>query len=373
MQWRRFLGEAASTIHLGGVKDLCSSRALRLGLKSRLRRKVLKTKRSSALLVQHEEALYSPRCQNGIARPSESDAAMQNQLLTETIPKQAYSPPTTTQKELAAEETQTTQNTQAVHDWLAKIQQKAHRDKMLFWGFFAFFQMFIFIPIALTSVLPLIRNGHFNLMVVAMLCLPSFGIAALALRFALRKPSWNAEEMTRIGGVQAVGALLELLGTPKRPKQLKPLFVALIHLLPQMKASDAGLLTTGQRKLLYTLLKNGQNMFSKPDLMLTFRLAILKALEQIGDTAAIPVVARLANGQARTTDQKALKAAALDCLPLLQVNFGGVEATKTLLRASTPENAAPETLLRPAEFTLDENPEQLLHAADTPAALPPAA
>lgn len=298
---------------------------------------------------------------------------MQNQLLTEIIPEQAYALPTTTQGELATEETLTTQNPQAVHDWLAKIQRKAHRDKMLFWGFFAFLQMFLFVPIALSNTLATVRNGHFNPVWIAMLCLPPLGMVALALRFAFKKPNWNAEEMTRVGGVQAVGTLLELLGTPKRPKQLKPLFVALIHLLPQMKASDARLLTAGQRKLLYALLKNGLNIYAKPELLLTYRLAILKALEQIGDADALPIVEHLANGKANTAPQKVLKAAAVECLPLLRANYSDVEATKTLLRASSPENAAPETLLRSVEFTLDANPQQLLHAADTPSSLPPSA
>ncbi len=298
---------------------------------------------------------------------------MQNQLLTEeeTIPEQIATAPTATPVELATDATQTTQHTQAVQEWLAKIQKQAYRDKKMFWGFFAFFQMFLFVPIALSNTLASVRNDHLNMAWLAMLCLPTFGMVALGLRFAFRKPEWNAEEMTQIGGVRAVGALLELLGTPKGPRQLKPLFVALIQLLPQMKASDAGLLTTGQRKLLYTLLKSGLNIYAKPDLLLQYRLAILKALEQIGDADAIPIVEHLANGKAHTPYQKELKAAAIECLPLLLINFTEVEATKSLLRPSSSENPAPETLLRPFAFTPDANPKQLLHSAEMPSPLPP--
>jgi hypothetical protein len=297
---------------------------------------------------------------------------MQNQLLTDTIREQNYILPPTTQGELATEATQKTQNAPAVHDWLGKIQRKAHRDKRLFWGLFAFFQAFLFVPIALSNTFPIVSNGHINLAWLALMFLSPFGMAALGLIFTFKKPDWNAEELTRVGGVEAVGPLLELLGTPKRPRQLKPLFVALIQLLPQMKASDAAMLTVGQRKLLYALLKNGLNVYARPDLLLTYRLAVLKALEQIGDADAIPLVMHLANGKARTARQKALKAAAIECLPLLQVNFSRVEATKTLLRASAPENASPKTLLRPVEYTPDANPKQLLHAADTPFPPPPA-
>ena len=187
----------------------------------------------------------------------------------------------------------------------------------------------------------------------------------MGLRFLLKKPEWNAEELTRIGGVQAVGALIDLVFAPKLPNHRTPLYAALAELLPQMKASDARLLTNGHQRALHRALKSGFNPNVNPAVYLRFRLAILKALEQVGDAAAIPVVSHLANGKARTASQKVLKAAAQDCLPLLRVNFGGVEATKTLLRASAPENAAPGTLLRPVEFTPDPNPKALLRAANS--------
>ena len=53
--------------------------------------------------------------------------------------------------------------------------------------------------------------------------------------------------------------------------------------------------------------------------------------------------------------------------------FGSVEASKMLLRASAPEQSSPDLLLRPAEFTPDANPKQLLHAADTASPSPPIA
>jgi hypothetical protein len=292
---------------------------------------------------------------------------MPTQLLTETPTEPTLAASATTPVEIATEATQSMPHTRAVHEWFAKIRNKAHRDKMVFWGLFISCQMFLFVPIALGNTIATVRSGHLNPLWIAMLCLPSFGMAAVALRFMLRKPDWSAEEMTRIGGVQAVGPLLELLGSPKGPRQLKPLFVALIQLLPRMKASDSGLLTAGQRKLLYTLLKGGLNVYAKPDLLLQYRLAVLKALEQIGDADAIPIVEHLATAKARTTDQKALKAAAIECLPSLLMNCSDVEDTKTLLRASSPETAAPEMLLRAVEFTPDSHPKQLLQAADPPA------
>lgn len=304
---------------------------------------------------------------------------MQTQFHIEEVQDPLFTPPVIAPTELAVEQiskettkqTHNTEVTPAVHQWLAKIQRKAQRDKRRYWGLFIFFQAFIFVPISLTNIFPIMRNGHFNLVALAMMFTPAIGMMLLALWYAFKKPDWNAEELMRIGGVQAVGTLIDLIQTPKTPRQTTPLLVALTNLLPLMQASDAALLTAEQRKLLYWIVKGGFTAGVNPAAYLKFRLAILKALEQIGDAGAIPVVTSLANGWAYTVNQKALKAAAQECLPLLQSNFGSVEATKSLLRASQSLPTAPELLLRSAEFIPDANPKTLLRPADV-ASPPPA-
>jgi hypothetical protein len=289
---------------------------------------------------------------------------MQNQLLNEAIPEQTYTLPPTTQGELT---TEATQDTQAVQQWLSNIQREARRDKSLL----IFFQASIFLPIALIGFLPLMHDNHLYLTLLILLFLPVIGMTLMGLRAFLKKPGWNAEALARIGGVKAIGTLLDLQWAPKAPKQTTPLYAALTELLPRMKASDAATWTAEQRGILLWSLKDGTGGTTSPALYQNYRLAILKALEKIGDAAAIPVVEHLANGKVRTAHQKALQAAAMECLPLLRANSSDVDATKTLLRASAPENSAPETLLRPVESTPDANAKQLLHAADTPSPLPP--
>ena len=289
---------------------------------------------------------------------------MQNQLLTETAPETIYAPPAVAQTDLATVETKDAQTEQAVHQWLTKIQRKTRRKKIAYYGSMIFFQAFLFVPILSSNHFPAMKNGVPNLLWLALLFAPAIGMLTLVLRTFLSRPGWDAAEIKRVGGVQAVGPLVDLIAMPKAPRQLPPLCAALTELLPQMQASDAGLLTKKQRKTLNWLLTNGIDWGVGPTAFLNLRLAILKAWEQIGDAAAIPTVAHLASGRARTADQKTLKAAAQECLPLLQAHFGEVEATKTLLRASAPENAAPETLLRPADFTPDAAPQQLLRAAN---------
>ena len=326
----------------------------------------------AAVYVRLGEGQRPPRSFRGAARSSESDAAMQNQFLPESSTETTYAPPVLAPVELAAIEKEDAQTTQTVPHWLAKIQRKAQRDKTNFWRVYIFLQLFFFVPLLLTGAFPVMRNGHFNLPVLLMLFTPAIGMALMTLRFAFKKPNWNAEEVARVGGVQAVGTLIDLLQVPKAPRQMTPLYAALTDILPRMKASDAGMLTSAQRKTLHLTLRSESSFSVNPAVVFRYRLAVLKALEQIGDASALPLVTRLAKGRARTANQKAIKTAAQDCLPLLTANSGGLEANKTLLRASSPEETGKETLLRPAAFAPDPNPNQLLRASDSPA-LPPVA
>ena len=131
-----------------------------------------------------------------------------------------------------------------------------------------------------------------------------------------------------------------------------------------MKASDVNLLTPKHYEALYSVLKSGCGDSAPFAYLTDFRLAILKALEQVGDERAIPAVQRIAVTPAFLPTAKRLREAAERCLPLLQSNHQTIEATKTLLRASSAEQASPETLLRAAEFAPDAAPDKLLRAAD---------
>jgi len=298
---------------------------------------------------------------------SESNPAMLNQFQTNDTSEQTFIQSAIAQPELATEETTTAigaRTSESIHQLLTKVQRKARRDKIVFWILFGIFEMLLFLPIVLSTQFPVWQNDHVNPPVFAMLLMPSVGMALMALRFGLMKPKWSAEELTRVGGLQAVGTLIDLITAPKLPKQMTPLFAALTELLLRMKASDACLLTTEQRRLLHILLRSAIFPGLSPEVLLSLRLAILKALEQIGDASAIPIVMSLTVGKARTENEKTLKAAAEACLPLLRQNSGGVEATKMLLRASSLESAAPETLLRASEPAPDMNPKELLRAAE---------
>jgi hypothetical protein len=89
-------------------------------------------------------------------------------------------------------------------------------------------------------------------------------------------------------------------------------------------------------------------------------LAILKALEQIGDDRALHKVEELS----QVGGGVAVRKAALECLPFLQARAEETRQARTLLRASHSEAAvATEMLLRPVAARQQETAsEELLRA-----------
>ena len=161
----------------------------------------------------------------------------------------------------------------------------------------------------------------------------------------------------------------QALNTPFQKKKKQAVFAALNSLLTQMKASDAPILTPALRRTLNLWLMNANSGALSHARYDAFFVAILKAFEQVGDSSAIPAVSRLAKMQGRTRRRKALKQAAIECLPMLRANCGEVETARTLLRASQSEVTDPDTLLRPASGSGQADAAELLRGADSPEGL----
>lgn len=131
---------------------------------------------------------------------------------------------------------------------------------------------------------------------------------------------------------------------------------ALKRLLPQVKATDRRYISSEEMDLLLKQL-------SGKDSVLT--IAILKALEQIGDEKALAEVEWLAENDEDAPAE--VRQAAQDCLPFLRIRAEEVRQAQTLLRASAPvTEIAPDTLLRPAQGSVEADPNQLLRAQSAP-------
>ena len=77
-------------------------------------------------------------------------------------------------------------------------------------------------------------------------------------------------------------------------------------------------------------------------------LAVLKAFERVGDASALPSVERLATALGKTSAERRIREAALECLPFLRWRIEQMHATQTLLRSANPPDTPPAVLLRPS-------------------------
>ncbi len=261
-------------------------------------------------------------------------------------------------EDIIAEEAQT----QAVTTLLAATQRKIRRRKIKFWSAFAVCEGTIIL-----IMFPLIAVLHNSDMALSLMrvCLLVSIVALVCMLYTMQSPTdFDHEELTRAGGVRAIPSLIDSLSSGRTPSSRKGIYNVLTHLLPQMQATDANLLTARRRRMLNFLLKleSRPKWWSMEHIELSFTLAILKAYEQVGDPKAVPVVRKLANMRARTPRQRTIKQAAAECLPLLQSHTVPLDQNQTLLRAAGQSKAAAEVLLRPAAEAGNVPAEELLRA-----------
>jgi len=151
-----------------------------------------------------------------------------------------------------------------------------------------------------------------------------------------------ARKLAEFDDVRAAGFLVEALEYDD--KQLRELAAAkLTLLLPRLKASDAGLLTAEQRACL-----NRQLAKRDIDREAPLLLAMLKALEQVGDERSVPAVRALAEKPGSGEAAARVRAAAREALPAVEQSAERWRNAATLLRPADASAAPDDTLLRPA-------------------------
>jgi hypothetical protein len=166
-------------------------------------------------------------------------------------------------------------------------------------------------------------------------------------------------ELAAAADLRTAGPLLEVAEMPDSGASVVAALL-LTALLPRLRSSDTGLLTDRQRAAIgHAILTNPGN----PD----FIVAALKALEQVGDERALPVVEGLAAGRIAAADPARVRVAAQECLPYLRTRSEEVRANQTLLRASALSDAPSDGLLRPADAAPTGGDAALLRPADAEA------
>ena len=218
-----------------------------------------------------------------------------------------------------------------------------------------------------------------------LLCFTIVGIVAgvgcvqVSRRMSRRKRSLT-ETLSRIGDKKQIAPLIRTLQVQNTPVRNLAKH-RLIALLPTLRASDASLLSDPERKILLRQLaifpndpgyRDVRELFSKAAAQreMDLRLAILKALEQVGGERELGAVEGLARGLPTLLSQvpvpQELREAAQACLPYLQSRAADQRAGAQLLRASSLPTASGADLLRPATAGASSPSDQLLRAVEPP-------
>lgn len=132
----------------------------------------------------------------------------------------------------------------------------------------------------------------------------------------------------------------------------------LTTMLPRLTASDSGLLDSEQRACLYRSLSPRRTRRES-----AYQIALIQALEQIGDPKAVPAVERLAQVTPRRPEEQLVRDAAEEALPAIRDRAEAAREASLLLR---PAEVAPDAnlLLRPAAGTQTADPASLLRPVE---------
>lgn len=228
------------------------------------------------------------------------------------------------------------------------------------------------------------------------LLLYAIGLGGMALAVRYTQPSRKQKEasarLTGIDDLRAIGPLIEAMGIPESP-QARQARAALTPLLPRLKASDASLIGNPELAHFHFVLKFAEHFSLGPLFGTDYILAILKALEQVGDARSIPFVKHLADpapenrpittglhwirrgynavwaaymrlgGIRARLDMPKIRQAAQECLTYLEERANS--PALTLLHPSMKPGVAGDELMRPACGVEAPDPKMLLRAGQS--------
>lgn len=162
--------------------------------------------------------------------------------------------------------------------------------------------------------------------------------------------------LENIDDVRAVSPLLDAMGAPHDLSFAPAPF--LLRLLPRLKPEDRWVLSVRNRTFLHGFL---QPYYAErqPE----FVLAILKAMEQIGDVRSAERIRRLSRADATNPTLRRICAATRDSLVVLEARLEQAGRHDVLLRPSTKPDES-SLLLYPASVKSQSSTDQLLRATE---------
>ncbi|HLJ54893.1 MAG TPA: hypothetical protein VKT77_07605 [Chthonomonadaceae bacterium] len=192
---------------------------------------------------------------------------------------------------------------------------------------------------------------------------PLIGLAVWRWRTPIVKSRGHIGGVVGAAGIYAIGPLLDMRGGPLLVWERDQIVASLVSLLPDLTQDNAGMLTADQRVCLRDILSGARTMGARREARLGLRLAVLQALTRIGDAQSLPIVRRLAHGNGLGVAPSPITQEARCCLSLLEQNIAIALSHATLLRASAPQPAGPDSLLRAAAPSTSNACDGLLRAA----------
>jgi len=222
----------------------------------------------------------------------------------------------------------------------------------------------------------------------------AFSAVGMWVSTNLMKPSRlqkrTAALLIGITDLRALGPLVDMLGSPLTAATVK-VTSPIRTLLLRLRASDVGLIEERHRNHFRYVLKHWNLYQRAPAFGTNYVLAVLAALEQVGDARDLPMVERIAylehpsrhtadssrhrmrkgynifqpimgRSEMRALDKARIVEAALECLPYLQEKAEKHQVSTSLLRASAPATDTSGILLRPATGHRSMEAQSLLRA-----------
>lgn len=166
------------------------------------------------------------------------------------------------------------------------------------------------------------------------------------------------EQIWSLNDIRFLPCLLEMHRTAPLAHPA-PVTLILTRLLRQVKASDSNLLNAAQKMMLYTGAARLPTSFSgKPHQRLELNLAMVKAIEQIGDEKAVPFLNALIENDWESTTLTPAARIALEAVTQrteqtkdsrMLLRAASDNDNSTLLKPAMPTDAEEDSLLRPAE------------------------
>lgn len=163
-------------------------------------------------------------------------------------------------------------------------------------------------------------------------------IAGISLLTRTERLSRQIEGLVEASGDRTLIGYLCLMLRDSYAAETRTVLTAL---LPGLQRTEVLLLDAQHRQILNSVL--GRNHPSEDRL----RISILKAWEQIGDSAALPAVRRLAAGNLSARRNREIHRTAQKCLAALPSIVGENDAKMVLLRPLQHTDFSSEGLLRP--------------------------